>query len=45
MCKILFLFPYMDQIYVLHEKYIRSFSLFIKNENCGDIMFCFISVN
>ena len=35
----------MDQIYVLHEKYVWAFSLFMKNKNCGDIIFCFISLN
>ena len=34
--KILFLFLYIDQIYVLYEKIIWAFPLFMKNENCED---------
>ena len=35
----------MDQIYVLYEKYVWVFSLFMKNENCGDIIFSFVNLN
>ena len=31
----------MDKIYVLHGKYIWAISLFMKNENCGDMILCF----
>ena len=42
---ILFLCLCMYQIYVLYEKYVWRFSLFTKNENCGDVMFYFVSLN
>ena len=35
----------MDQIYILYEKYVWVFSLFMKNEYCGDIIFSFVSLN
>ena len=41
----LFLVLYMDQIYILHEKYVRAFS-FVYNRKIVEILcFYFVSLN
>ena len=39
--KIIFIFMHGSNIYFSWKKYVRTFLLFIKNENYGDMMFLF----